>query len=125
MKADITVKRVYEAACPNDGARILVDRIWPRGLSKDQAALTSWRKEIAPSTGLRRWFGHDRARWDEFQRRYAEELDRNSKVVGEFEDWLRAGGRVTLLYAARDETHNHALVLERYLRDRLESRKAK
>ncbi len=125
MKADILVKRVYEAAGPDDGARILVDRIWPRGLSKGDAALTSWWKEIAPSPELRKWFGHDPSRWEEFRRRYSEELDRNGAAVDAFEEWLRAGGRVTLLYAARDETHNHARVLEGYLRDRLGRRKTK
>jgi uncharacterized protein YeaO (DUF488 family) len=116
--ADIRVKRVYDPPDKADGTRVLVDRLWPRGLSKEKAAVTLWLKEIAPSPALRKWFGHDPARWTEFTRRYRAELARNDEAVAKVVD-LSKRGSVMLLYAAHDTAHNHALVLEAYLRDHL------
>ena len=113
---NIRTKRVYEAPAKGDGARILVDRLWPRGFSKEKAQVDLWLKDIAPSTALRKWFAHDVAKWDEFRRRYARELDANADAV----ETLRAHagrGAVTLVYGAKDEEHNQAAVLEAYLTD--------
>lgn len=111
---DIRVKRAYRAARRSDGARILVDRLWPRGMSKERFRLDHWAKELAPSTGLRNWYDHDPARWDEFRKRYTAELDARP---GEVEELLaRASeGPVTLLYAAKDEELNNAVALKAYL----------
>jgi uncharacterized protein YeaO (DUF488 family) len=106
---------VYEAAAPEDGIRILVDRLWPRGLSKAEAAVDRWMKDVAPSTELRRWFGHDPERWAEFRRRYAEELQGHADALDEIRDLARKG-TVTLLFGARDEQHNDAVVLRDTLR---------
>jgi uncharacterized protein YeaO (DUF488 family) len=108
------VKRVYDPPSGGDGQRVLVDRVWPRGLTKDKAELTLWLKEIAPSTELRKWFGHDPERWDEFRRRYRAELDGNDAAVAELRSLLKKG-KVTLLYGAHDETHNNAVALAEYL----------
>ncbi|KUM25142.1 hypothetical protein AU467_26990 [Mesorhizobium loti] len=115
MTLDVAVKRVYEAPEKSDGQRVLVDRIWPRGVSKNDAELTLWLKEIAPSDELRKWFGHDPERWAEFQKRYRAELDRNEEAVAQLRDVLREG-KVTLLYGAHDEAHNNAVALAGYLR---------
>ena len=112
---EIRVKRVYDQPHKSDGARVLVDRLWPRGLPKASAALTLWLKEIAPSPELRKWFAHDPERWTEFSRRYLAELKHNDEVVAQLKALL-ARRRVTLLYAAHDIDHNHALVLADYLR---------
>ncbi|HLH13024.1 MAG TPA: DUF488 domain-containing protein [Methylovirgula sp.] len=117
MKPDIRIKRVYEPAEHGDGARVLVDRVWPRGVSKEEAALRLWLKDVAPSTKLRQWFGHDPARWEEFRRRYFAELAHNDSL-GELIA-LAKSGRVTLLYGARDQNHNQAVVLADELRRRL------
>lgn len=117
----LAIKRIYEPKAPEDGARILVDRIWPRGISREAAALTLWLKDIAPSTELRKWFGHDPARWKEFCRRYQAELDANAEAVAELR-CLAKTGKVTLLYAARDTDHNQAWVLADYLRKPARSR---
>lgn len=106
----VRIKRAYEAPSADDGTRVLVDRLWPRGVRKADAAIDHWAKELAPSTELRKWFGHDPARWAEFRRRYAAEL----REQGEALDRLRAlaeKGPVTLVYAAHDEEHNDAVVL--------------
>src|SRR5215831_9241098 len=95
------LKRVYEPAAPDDGTRILVDRLWPRGLSKANAAVDRWLKEIAPSTELRQWFGHDPDRWPEFRRRYTQELRQHATALDEIRTLAREG-TVTLLYSARD-----------------------
>jgi uncharacterized protein YeaO (DUF488 family) len=108
--ARVKVKRVYEPAEPNDGTRVLVDRLWPRGLSKSGAAVDRWLKDVAPSTELRRWFGHDLDRWPEFRRRYAQELQHHAAELDEIREFARKGS-VTLLYGARDEKHNDAVVL--------------
>ena len=104
------VKRVYEAPSDDDGLRVLVDRLWPRGLSKADAHVDRWIKEVAPSSDLRTWFGHDPARFDEFARRYREEL-RGSAELAELAALADDGRQVTLLYGARDEQHNQAVVL--------------
>jgi len=110
----LRLKRAYEPAEADDGVRILIDRLWPRGVSKAKAALDNWVKEVAPSTELRKWFGHDPARWEEFQRRYRTELDEQSAVL----DRVRALAKahvVTLVYSAHDEQHNDAVVLRAVL----------
>lgn len=111
---DIGIKRVYEAPSPDDGFRVLVDRVWPRGISKQAAAVELWMKELAPSTELRQWFGHDPARWDEFRARYLAELDGQH---GQLEALRAHAGnrRLTLVYSARDEAHNQAAVLREAL----------
>lgn len=110
----VALKRVYEPPSPSDGTRILVDRLWPRGLSKEKARVDLWLKEIAPSTELRRWFAHDPAKWAEFQRRYRAELDANPDAVSELKAAL-SDGPATLVYGAKDEAHNDAVVLAAYL----------
>ncbi|MBZ9995390.1 DUF488 domain-containing protein [Mesorhizobium sp. BH1-1-4] len=115
MAFDIAVKRVYEAPDKADGQRVLVDRIWPRGVAKKDAGLTLWLKEIAPSDELRKWFGHEPERWAEFQERYRAELDGNEAAVARLRA-LHGEGKVTLLYGAHDEAHNNAVALAGYLR---------
>lgn len=110
----IKVKRVYEPPEADDGSRFLVDRIWPRGLKKAELRLDGWLKELAPSRELRRWFGHDPARWDEFQRRYATELGDHPDDVRMLLD-ASLHGTVSLLYGARDTEHNNAVALKSYL----------
>ncbi|MCI1280340.1 MAG: DUF488 domain-containing protein [Nitrospira sp.] len=109
--AHLRLKRAYEPASPDDGVRILVDRLWPRGLSKAAAALNEWMKEIAPSTELRQWFGHDPARWPEFQRRYKAELHQHPQELDHIRT-LAETQTVTLIYSAHDEAHNDAIVLK-------------
>jgi uncharacterized protein YeaO (DUF488 family) len=108
----LRIKRVYERPSPQDGVRILVDRLWPRGLRKDAAALDHWCKDIAPSPELRKWFDHREDRFDEFRDRYRLELKANPSLA-EFRR-LAGSGKVTLLYAAHDEKLNHAVVLAEY-----------
>lgn len=110
----IHLKRAYVAPGNKDGCRVLVDRIWPRGIKKDDLDLDHWLKEIAPSAELRKWFGHRDERWEDFRRKYREELDQHSDEV----DFLRNlcdKKTVTLVYAARDEDHNNAVVIKEYL----------
>ena len=107
---NVRLKRAYEPPVAEDGTRILVDRLWPRGVSKAHAALAHWKKDLAPSTELRKWFGHDPARWDEFRRRYTEELHRNTELLSQLRSLARQGP-VTLVYSAHDEVHNDAIVL--------------
>lgn len=113
-EAKLSIKRIYDDPASDDGYRILVDRIWPRGVSKEDAALGAWLKEVGPSTELRKWFGHDPERFEEFRRRYRSELDGNPAV-----ETLRAAiedhKHVTLLYGAHDREHNQAVVLQEYL----------
>lgn len=116
--SDIRTNRVYDPPDKDDGARVLVDRLWPRGLRKENATLTLWLKEIAPSTELREWFGHDPVRWAEFGQRYRAELARADGVVAQLAYILKLGP-MTLLYAAHDTEHNHAIVLSAYLSDHL------
>ena len=116
----IAIKRVYEPAAKTDVHRVLVDRLWPRGVKKEEVALDEWLKELAPSTALRKWFGHDPARWDGFRHRYAVELDALSELWRPLAE-RAAHQTVTLLYSARDEEHNQAVVLQAYLRGWLNS----
>ena len=110
---NLKLKRVYEPFDKNDGTRILVDRLWPRGLTKEKAAVDLWLKNIAPTTELRKWFNHDPEKWSEFQRRYLKELKENKEATDALKAYLKKGP-VTLLYAAKDEVHNEAQVLEDY-----------
>jgi uncharacterized protein YeaO (DUF488 family) len=116
----INVKRVYEPPSSEDGMRILVDRLWPRGLRKDEARIDLWLKEIAPSTALRKWFGHNPERWEEFRRRYREELRRNIPALAELRE-LTAKHNVTLIFSAHDLAHNNALVLRDMLLEQSEA----
>ena len=111
---NIRLRRAYDSASSSDGARILIDRLWPRGVRKADAAIDVWAKDIAPSTALRRWFGHDPARWHEFRRRYSEEIHRRRNRLDELRT-LAQKGRITLVFAARDEAHNDAVVLREIL----------
>ncbi len=113
-KPDILLKRAYDPPSPEDGLRVLVDRLWPRGLRKADAAIDRWLKEIAPTAELRRWFGHDPSRWEEFRRRYRAELATHPDLLNELRR-LAGGSRVTLVYSARDEHHNDAIVLREVL----------
>lgn len=108
--ANVRLKRAYEPKAPSDGRRILIDRLWPRGVTKAAAAIDQWVKEIAPSTALRKWFGHDPARWTEFRCRYAAELRERAGELRALRDQARQG-TVTLVYSAHDEAHNDAVVL--------------
>lgn len=110
----IQIKRAYEPAVPEDGERYLVDRLWPRGVKKDALVLTGWLKEIAPSNSLRRWFGHDPARWTEFRRRYRGKLKSQRTALQSLREALKRGP-VTLVYSAHDESHNQAVVLREFL----------
>ena len=110
----VRLKRVYLPASPEDGMRVLVDRLWPRGVSKVRVALAFWNKDVPPSTELRQWFGHDPARWTEFCKRYRSELKSKSEAVQALGALARQG-RVTLVFGARDEAHNEAVVLREVL----------
>jgi uncharacterized protein YeaO (DUF488 family) len=110
----VQVKRVYEPPSSEDGVRILVDRLWPRGLTKAGSSVDLWLKDIAPSLTLRRWFNRDPSRWAEFERRYAEELDTKTAAIAALAGAARRG-RVTLLFGARDLRHNTAVALHAYL----------
>ena len=111
---DIRLKRAYQPAAADDGTRILVDRLWPRGLKKSDAAIDRWLKDIAPSTALRQWFAHDPARWLEFRRRYRSEIRRHPDQLAELRALARKGP-VTLIFSARDERRNDAVVLRSVL----------
>ena len=108
--ADVHLKRAYEAPDRKDGLRVLVDRLWPRGVSKANAAIDEWLKELAPSTELRKWFGHDPHRWNEFRRRYAKEIHDQPGPLAHLRELARQGP-ITLVYSAHDEIHNDAVVL--------------
>ena len=118
----IRLKRIYAPAAADDGARVLVDRLWPRGVSKERAALALWYKDAAPSTALRQWFGHAPDRWAGFQERYRAELQADDAALAPLRDLLRRGP-VTLLYAARDERHNEAVVLRDVLLEESDTNK--
>ncbi len=111
----VKLKRVYEKAERGDGYRILVDRLWPRGVSKEKAALDLWLKEIAPTDGLRKWFGHDPKRWAGFQKRYLAEVRANKEALAELRGIAKREKTVTLLFAAKDEANNEAVVLKKLL----------
>lgn len=110
----IAIKRAYEPAAKSDGVRILVDRVWPRGISKEELKLHAWKKELAPSTPLRKWFGHDPKRWSEFKRRYRAELKEHRDDLRELKQLAREK-RVTLVYGAKDEEHNQAVALKEFI----------
>ena len=110
LARDIRLKRAYDLPSAEDGTRILIDRLWPRGVRKSSAGIDRWLKDIAPSTALRKWFGHDPARWQEFRRRYAAEIDDHADQLAELRAAAREGP-ITLVFAARDELHNDAVVL--------------
>lgn len=116
MPAEIRIKRVYEDAAGGDGFRVLIDHIWPRGVSKERASLDEWAKELAPSGDLRRWFGHDPERYAEFRRRYRAELGRRGDELDQLRERARSGP-LTIVYAARDTEHNNAVVLAELLRE--------
>ncbi|MBC9246323.1 DUF488 domain-containing protein [Paracoccus sp. 11-3] len=107
----MALKRAYEAASPDDGLRILVDRLWPRGVSKEKADLDDWMKDIAPSTALRKWFNHDPAKWAEFRQRYKTELAQHPEQMAKLRE-LAQKQKVTLIFGARDTEHNEAVVLK-------------
>lgn len=118
MAYNIHIKRVYEPAEKNDGFRVLVDGLWPRGLKKEEIHTDEWLKAIAPSAPLRKWFGHDPARWASFVEKYKAELE-TSEALETLIGYVKQHKKVTLLYAARDEAHNNALVLQDYLQKEL------
>ncbi len=122
----LRVRRVYEPPEPQDGFRVLVDRLWPRGLSREAARVDLWARELAPSDRLRRWFGHDPLKWEEFRRRYREELSGGpaQELVQQLEERARRG-TVTLLFGARDVQHNNAVVLAEVLQERLAGSRGK
>lgn len=111
----LKIKRIYDSADTDDGFRVLVDRLWPRGVSKEKAHLDLWLKEIAPSDALRKWFAHDPKRWTGFSTKYHEELAARAELVHQIKQLERDHGSVTLLYSAHDAAHNQAVALRRYL----------
>jgi len=113
----IVVKRIYEPPDTGDGCRVLVDRLWPRGLSREKAAIDHWLKDLAPSNELRRWYGHDPDKWDEFRRRYRAELDANPSVLEPLLQLIRTEPVTCLLFSSRNETHNNAVALAEFLRE--------
>jgi uncharacterized protein YeaO (DUF488 family) len=121
--ANVKLKRAYDPAVSGDGKRILVDRLWPRGVSKARAHLDSWMKDIAPSTELRTWFDHVPARWEEFRRRYRVELRQHRALLSELRRLAR-GGAITLVYGAKDEAHNEAVVLRNVLLGRPDTQRS-
>ncbi len=114
----IKVKRVYELEGTSEGRRFLVERLWPRGIKKEKLHMDAWLKDVAPSQALRQWFGHDPAKWEEFQRRYRAELESHPEAWRPILDAARQG-EVTLLYSARDTEHNNAIVLKEFLQKQL------
>ena len=109
------LKRIYDASERSDGYRVLVDRIWPRGVSKEKVRIDLWMKEIVPSDSLRKWFAHDPERWQEFQKRYREELGKESALTKQLQELEKTHGTLTLVFAARDERHNQAVALWTFL----------
>jgi len=106
----VAIKRAYDAPDPKDGYRVLVDRLWPSGIKKENAEIDLWLKEVAPSTKLRTWFGHDPAKWEEFKKKYEDEL-KDNETWEELQILAKAKAKITLVYAAKDEEHNQAVVL--------------
>jgi uncharacterized protein YeaO (DUF488 family) len=115
----IALKRIYDDPSGSDGFRVLVDRLWPRGVEKERAELDMWFKDIAPSPELRKWYGHDAGKWNEFKRRYFEELRESGDKIGGLLEKAK-NGTVTLLYAARDEEHNNAVVLKEFMKMKMD-----
>jgi uncharacterized protein YeaO (DUF488 family) len=114
----IGLKRAYDPPAKSDGRRILVDRVWPRGIAKEDLQIDAWLKDLAPSTELRKWFGHDPTKWDEFRKRYAQELEQRSEALEGLVAQARAG-HVTLVFGAKDIEHNNAVALREHLERRL------
>lgn len=115
-KFNIKLKRVYEKPEKSDGFRILIDRLWPRGLSKEKAKINLWLKDIAPSNDLRKWFGHDPAKWSEFQKRYRKELQTNREAIKQLKQIIKKEKTITLLFSASDKEHNNAVALTKILK---------
>lgn len=118
MKMKLQIKRIYDAPSPGDGRRIFVDRLWARGLTKEKAQLDAWDKELAPSTELRKWYGHDPEKFEEFRDRYRAELEANQDVLDFAEKIAEYDGTVTLLYGAKDGEHSNAAVLKEWLEEK-------
>ena len=116
----ISLKRVYEKPGLKDGKRILVERLWPRDLKKDEAKIDEWLREVAPSTELRKWFGHDPAKWDEFKERYWKELDKKKDIISKLAK-ERLENKVTFVFAAKDQQHNNAVALKEYIENQLKT----
>ena len=114
----IAIKRIYEEPKAEDGYRVLVDRLWPRGVSREKAKLDLWCKELAPGAALRKWFGHEAQKWAEFKDKYKLELEEKALFLSKLKTLEREQGKITLLYAARTPSHNHALVLQEVLKGR-------
>ena len=117
----IRLKRAYEPAAPDDGPRVLVDRVWPRGVSRARLTIDAWLRDLGPSTALRTWFGHDPRKWETFRTRYRAELAHKRALLAELEGYAR-GGRLTLVYGARDTEHNQAVVIKEMLERRSSAR---
>jgi uncharacterized protein YeaO (DUF488 family) len=113
----ISTKRAYEKPGKQDGMRVLVDRIWPRGIGKDEAHIDRWLKDVAPTTELRKWFNHEPQKWKEFKNKYFQELEGKSEALEELLEMVH-GGRITLVYGAKDQQHNNAIALKEYLENR-------
>ena len=124
MRNMIKLKRAYEAVAEDDGQRILVERLWPRGVTKEKAKIDLWMKEISPSPELRKWFGHDPEKWTEFRRRYSSELEKQPDLIEQLRQKARKGV-VTFVYAARDEQHNSALLLKEFVENSAGNRGAR
>ncbi|MCO5287562.1 MAG: DUF488 family protein [Chitinophagaceae bacterium] len=118
MKSNFQIKRVYEEPDASDGFRILIDRLWPRGLSKEVAKVDLWLRDIAPSTDLRKWFNHDPAKWEQFQKLYKAEILENKEAFSILKQKIKEGKMTTLVYAAKDEAHNDAVVLRHLLSEK-------
>jgi uncharacterized protein YeaO (DUF488 family) len=114
---EIELKRAYDPPAPGDGRRVLVDRVWPRGITRDDLQIAAWLKELAPSAGLRKWFGHDPGKWEAFKERYAQELEERPEALAQLVRMAKAG-RLTLVFGARDTEHNNAVALKDYLQRR-------
>jgi uncharacterized protein YeaO (DUF488 family) len=112
----VKIKRIYEDYSPEDGYRVLVDRLWPRGVSKEKAQINLWLKEIAPSTELRKWFGHDPEKWSEFEKRYRKELSSKEELIAQLKELKKKHKQITLLFGAKDRTHNEAIILQKIFR---------
>ena len=117
MQIKIHHKRIYEDPSQNDGLRILVDRLWPRGISKENAQIDHWQKELAPSGELRKWFNHEPKKWVSFKRKYIKELRQHKDLVDDFITLIKGEHEITLLYAAKDVKHNQAVVLHEFLQE--------
>jgi uncharacterized protein YeaO (DUF488 family) len=117
MALQVALKRAYDPPGRDDGPRVLVDRLWPRGVSKERLRIVAWLKDLGPSTALRKWFGHDPAKWEDFRRRYRAELAEKPSLLDELAGYAR-GGRLTLVFGARDPVHNQAAVIKEMLRAR-------